>query len=428
MEVRNVPKLRFPEYDDQWILKKLKQVCSFFSGGTPSSSNREYYNGNIPFIGSGNIHDTKVDSFITDDALQSSSTKLVDQGDILYALYGANSGDVSISKISGAINQAILCIRSEVVDTRFIYSILFQNKDRIVARYLQGGQGNLSAKIIKNLSYQFPTLSEQQKIASFLSAVDKKIEQLTRKKELLEQYKKGVMQKLFPPAGGQARPGEQHPELRFKDKHGNDFPDWEVKRLGELLDFVSTNSLSRNDLTYESGEIKNIHYGDIHTEFKMGFKVSEESVPYVANEKKLGTVKPQQFLQPGDLVIADASEDYADIGKAVEVIDNNDEKIVAGLHTIHARDKKPFTEVGFKCYLFTSSLIRRRIMKISQGASVLGLSKTNLVKVEVLLPSKKEQRLILKLLQNNDSKISIIGVSIEKAQSFKKGLLQQMFV
>jgi type I restriction enzyme S subunit len=107
------PTLRFPGFVDEWKVKKLKDRCTFFSGGTPTSTNKEYYNGKIPFIGSGNIFDEKVDKFITEEALLNSSAKIVEKGDILYALYGANSGDVSLSNIQGAINQAILCIRTK---------------------------------------------------------------------------------------------------------------------------------------------------------------------------------------------------------------------------------------------------------------------------------------------------------------------------
>ena len=203
-EHKVVPKLRFGEFRDDWKKKQLLDFCRFFSGGTPSSSNREYYEGDIPFIGSGDIYDSQVFKFISQEAFNSSSAKLVEKGDLLYALYGANSGDSAISKLEGAINQAILCIRTNE-SNEYLNYLLVSNKDKIVSKYLQGGQGNLSAQIIKRLRYNMPSLEEQQKIASFLSAVDKKLQQLTKKKDLLEEYKKGLMQKIF------------SQELRFKD-------------------------------------------------------------------------------------------------------------------------------------------------------------------------------------------------------------------
>ena len=193
-------KLRFKEengkdYPD-WEEKKLGDFCTFFSGGTPTSTNQKFYSGTIPFIGSGNIYDSEVYNFISEEALNSSSAKIVEKGDLLYALYGANSGELAISKMSGAINQAILCIRNEEC-IEYLYYILLLNKDIIVAKYLQGGQGNLSAQIIKRLKYKFPTLPEQQKIANFLSSIDAKIENTKDELGKIQLFKKGLLQQLF---------------------------------------------------------------------------------------------------------------------------------------------------------------------------------------------------------------------------------------
>ena len=193
-------KLRFKDENGKafakWEEKRLGDVCSFFSGGTPASTNRAFYSGTIPFIGSGNIYDSEVFSFITKEALNSSSAKIVEKGDLLYALYGANSGEVAISKIKGAINQAILCIRSdENID--YLYYGLLLNKDQIVAKYLQGGQGNLSANIIKRLKYKLPSVQEQKKIANYLSNIDIKIESVNNQITQIQTFKKGLLQQMF---------------------------------------------------------------------------------------------------------------------------------------------------------------------------------------------------------------------------------------
>jgi type I restriction enzyme S subunit len=192
--------LRFKDDDGNdfadWEEKTLGEVCTFFSGGTPTSTNKQFYLGEIPFIGSGNIYDSKVSNFISEKALNSSSAKIVKKGDLLYALYGANSGEVAISKLSGAINQAILCIRTEET-IEYLYYILLSNKNRITAKYLQGGQGNLSSKIIKNLKYKLPSLKEQQKIAAYLSSLDAKIEAVGTQIKNTQEFKKGLLQQLF---------------------------------------------------------------------------------------------------------------------------------------------------------------------------------------------------------------------------------------
>jgi type I restriction enzyme S subunit len=183
------------EYPD-WEEKRLLEFCTFFSGGTPSSTNKKFYSGTIPFIGSGNIYDSEVFNFISEEALNSSSAKIVEEGDLLYALYGANSGEVAISQLEGAINQAILCIRTKE-SIEYLYYLLLGNKDNIVAKYLQGGQGNLSAQIIKKLKYKFPSIEEQQKIATYLSRIDTKIESVNNQITQTQTFKKGLLQQLF---------------------------------------------------------------------------------------------------------------------------------------------------------------------------------------------------------------------------------------
>lgn len=104
-------------------MKKLGEIATFYSGGTPLTSKREYFNGNIPFIRSGEINCGKTEQFISELGLKNSSAKIVEVGDILYALYGATSGEIGLSKIRGAINQAVLCIKSDQ-NHYFIYSYL----------------------------------------------------------------------------------------------------------------------------------------------------------------------------------------------------------------------------------------------------------------------------------------------------------------
>lgn len=183
----------------EWEEKKLGDICKTFSGGTPKSGEARYYeNGTISFIRSGEIHDDKTELRITNDGLNESSAKMVDIGDILYALYGATSGEVDISKIKGAINQAILCIRPlDDFNRKFIVEILRHNKENILRTYLQGGQGNLSAQIIQSLVFDFPCLAEQQKIADCLSSFDEVIEKQKVTLAAWEEMKKGLLQQMF---------------------------------------------------------------------------------------------------------------------------------------------------------------------------------------------------------------------------------------
>ena len=140
--------------------------------------------------------DSYVKNFITEEALQSSSAKLVNEGDLLYALYGATSGEVAISKIHGAINQAVLCIMTNE-NKKFLFYFLRHNKEKIVQTYIQGGQGNLSAKIVKELKVDLPCKEEQDKIASFLSVIDEKIETEKLLLAQLQNQKKYFLQNMF---------------------------------------------------------------------------------------------------------------------------------------------------------------------------------------------------------------------------------------
>ena len=193
--------IRFKDDNGQdypkWEKNLLADIIVCFSGGTPKSDEKDYYVGNIPFIRSGEIHKANTELHISEDGLANSSAKMVKKGDLLYALYGANSGECDISKISGAINQAVLCIRPIKDDVYYIFLWLSYFRKYIVSTFLQGGQGNLSATTIKRLSVMLPCIEEQRKIAAFLLTFDKKI---TAEKQVLsdlQEMKKGLLQQMF---------------------------------------------------------------------------------------------------------------------------------------------------------------------------------------------------------------------------------------
>ena len=187
--------MRFPGFGGEWEREKLRDKCSFYSGGTPSSSNKSYYIGEIPFIRSGEISGDSTELFLSEFGLNNSSAKMVDIGDLLLALYGATSGQIAISKIRGAINQAILCIKSSY-DNIFLKSVWEKHVDKILQAYLQGGQGNLSADIVKNLSFYFPSLDEQNKISKLIVLIDERIETQNKIIEDLKKLKVAITQKI----------------------------------------------------------------------------------------------------------------------------------------------------------------------------------------------------------------------------------------
>lgn len=413
--------MRFPEFknEGEWVTNFIGQIFKSFSGGTPSTSEKKYYGGNIPFIRSAEINKDATELFLTEEGLKNSSAKLVNKGDLLVALYGANSGDSAISKINGAINQAILCLQSEY-SNEFTYHFLTFKKDWIVSKFIQGGQGNLSGDIVKSISIPFPKKLEQKKIASSLSSLDSLIAAHSQKLDLLKDHKKGLMQSLFP------QEGEKVPKYRFLEfiKDGT----WIKETIGDVYDFKVTNSFAREYLNYENGTVKNIHYGDIHTKFNTLFDITKEDVPYINPDVSIEKIRKECYCIIGDIVFADASEDMNDVGKSIEIINLKKEKLVSGLHTLLARQKEEKLTIGFGGYLFKSDWVRKQIQKEAQGAKVLGISATRISNVQILYPKNhREQAAISICLSSLDETIKAQEDKIEKLKKYKTGLMQGLF-
>ena len=224
------PKIRLKGFQGEWKTCKLGEITQSFSGGTPSVGVAEYYGGNIPFIRSGEIHYYKTEMFLTEAGLNNSSAKIVDKGTLLFALYGATSGEVDIAKIRGAINQAILAIiPNSQVNNVFLSNYLLYKKNKIVGELLQGGQGNLSAALIKSVEVKFPNLSEQSAIASYFQFLDTLIQTTAKKIESLKQMKAASLISMFP------QEGETTPKVRFKGFEG----EWKKVKLGDCLEICN---------------------------------------------------------------------------------------------------------------------------------------------------------------------------------------------
>ncbi len=192
------PEIRFAGFTDPWEQRKLGELTESYSGGTPAAGESEFYGGSIPFIRSAEIAAESTELFLTEKGYESSSARMFKPGDVLYALYGATSGEVAVSRQKGAINQAILAILPrDDCDARYITAWLRKQKGYIVTTYLQGGQGNLSGVIVKNLEVFIPSLPEQQKIGFMLSHLDSLITLHQRKLELLRNIKKSMLDKMF---------------------------------------------------------------------------------------------------------------------------------------------------------------------------------------------------------------------------------------
>lgn len=193
-----VPEIRFKGFTDAWEQRKVCNITTSYSGGTPKSGSTEYYDGDIPFIRSGEIYSDKTELFITELGMKNSSAKMVHEGDILYALYGATSGEVSRAKLDGAINQAILAIiPNDDINANFLVEWFRKEKDKITDTYLQGGQGNLSAQIIKELEVTNPSYDEQNKIGLYFKQLNTLITLHQNKCNELQNMKKFMLKNMF---------------------------------------------------------------------------------------------------------------------------------------------------------------------------------------------------------------------------------------
>ena len=265
-----------------------------------------------------------------------------------------------------------------------------------------------------------PSHVEQQKIAECLTSLDELIAAEGRKLEALRVYKKGLMQNIFP------REGEATPRLRFPEFR--DAPDWVEEPFSHLYRFAPTNTLSRDQLNHTSGSVKNIHYGDIHTRFQALFDIRREIVPFISPAYLLGEPSPASLCSEGDMVFADASEDLADVGKSIEIIEIDGQQVVSGTHTILAKRKGSHLRIGFGGHLFRSSRIRTRIQKESQGAKVLGISSGRLSIVPVSFPTDHaEQQKIAECLTSLDELIAAEERKLEVLRAHKQGLMQGLF-
>ncbi len=374
------PKLRFPEFHDMdtWEEKQLGSICKAFSGGTPLTTQKEFYGGSIPFIRSAEIDKKVTELFLTDEGFGNSSAKLINKGDVLVALYGANSGEVALAKIDGAINQAILCLKSQESQP-YIYQFLLFKKNWIVSKYIQGGQGNLSSEIIKSIKIQIPKPKEQQKIADCLSSLDDLITAETQKLDAFKDHKKGLMQQLFPGEG------EMVPKLRFEEFRGSG--EWEEKTLGSIC----SNIASGKDRIAEDGEFN--LYGST------GIIGKTNSISYNGN-----------FI-----LVARVGANAGLLTKANSKFGVTDNTLVLFLNDSENLD--------FVFY----SLERFGLNKLVFGSGQPLITGGQLKSLIIYLPKPKEQNKIAECLFSLEELITAQTEKIAELQKHKKGLLQGLF-
>lgn len=386
---KRVPKLRFKEFTGEWEEKRLGEITKITAGGTPSTTKTEYWNGNIKWMNSGELnlkYIYEVQGRITEEGLKNSSTKLIPKNCILIGLAGQGKtrGTVAINYIELCTNQSIASIFPNYQN--FIPLFLYFNLDN---RYEElrslstgsGGRGGLNLGILNSLISNFSSLQEQEKIANFLSSVDKKISLTEEKLGLFKNYKKGIMQKIF------------SQKLRFKDENGNDYPEWKEKKLGEIANIKTGNK----DL-----EDKNIN----------------GLYPFFVRSKNIEKIDTYSYDGEAILIPGD--------GKIGEVY-----HYINGKFDYHQRVYK-ISDLENSCckfiYYYLYENFKKHALTYTVKATVDSLRLPVIKSFNINLPCLEEQEKIANFLSSIDEKIEKIENELENLKEFKKGLLQQMFI
>ena len=405
---RNVPQLRFPGFTDDWEQRKLGEITDSYSGGTPSVGKSEYYGGSIPFIRSAEINSDVTELFLTEEGLRNSSAKMVKKGDILYALYGATSGEVGLARLDGAINQAILDIKPhEGFDARYIMQWLRKSKESIIGTYLQGGQGNLSGTIVNSLMMDCPCYNEQKKIGGFFEMRDEAITLHQHKLDAVTQYKAGMLQKMFP------RDGEKVPKVRFPGFTG----DWEPRKLGDICQRVvrkNKNAESDLPLTISSQD------GLIDQRNFFGKVIAAKDM------------SNYYLLKNGEFAYNKSYSKGYDYG-SIKRLSAYEQGCLSTLYICFALSDAT-VDTDYLEHYFDTLLWYKDIAQIcAEGARNHGLlnvdTKAFFNSTIINIPSSlDEQKKIASFLDALDRAISLHQQRVDQIKLYKQGLLQQMFV
>lgn len=380
---------------EDWNVERLFNIADVYSGGTPKSSNLQYFDGNIPFIKSGEIGLSQTEHCISEDGLKASSAKMVKKGDLLYALYGATSGQCAISKINGAINQAVLCIRPQC-NRYFLLCVLEKNKDLYYRRYLQGGQGNLSAEIVKRYYIPIPSIEEQMKIAEVLSTWDKAIELQTAIIEKLTLRKKGLMQRLL--TGKKRLKGFTEP--------------WRLLALGCLSDRITRKNIARcsNVVTVsaQQGFVK-------QTDFFEKTIASDNTDNY--------------YLVKRDEFCYNKSYSLGYPMGAIKRLKDFEEAVVTTLYIVF-RVKETELNLDFFEQYCECGLMNNGLLKVAneggRAHGLLNVTPKDFFNLNVMIPDISEQKVIAGVLVYADNEIEKEKQKLAALKQQKKGLMQQL--
>lgn len=393
------PQIRINDLVSEWQTKKLGELSTSFSGGTPTAGVARYYGGKIPFIRSGEINENRTQLFLTEEGLKVSSAKMVEKGTILYALYGATSGEVGIAKIKGAINQAILAIiPTDNINTEYLAHYLKAKKNTIVGTLLQGGQGNLSGALVKDFPICFPSMQGQTAIANYFNSVDALVSAYSQKIESLKQLKAASLISMFP------QHGESKPRLRFKGFEG----EWGAVLFGSLITECFEKSTTEDEDILLSSAINGMF---LNSEL-FGHQRGRSNIGYRKLRKNM-LVLSAQNLHLGNANV-NLRFEHGLVSPAYKIYDIHNVAPEFMAHWIKREETKKFflnaTTAG-------ASLCRKNIIW------------NDLYKQTLYIPkSEAEQCQIADFFTALDRRITLETQRLEKLKQIKSACLDKMFV
>ena len=405
-KLKNIPSLRFPEFDGEWKKTKFDQILEItrlagyeYSTYWQEDENKEIIALRGYNIGKGKLELNNLGYISKELSLKLIRSKLY-KGDIVYPCVGTIGNAVVIEEDDKYhIQQNIAKITpkentSPYFITQFLMSDLGLNE--VYKFNATSSQPNVLVGSLRNFEITLPpSFPEQTKIASFLTAVDDKLTALKQKKNLLEQYKKGVMQKIF------------SQELRFRDDNGNDYPDWEEKKLGDIVKEYNVKSIVNDQYVVLSSSMGGIK---LQSDYFTKDVSSKDNTGYKIVPKGYFTYRSMSDTGSFTFNI----QNIVDIG------------IVSPAYPVFKTIDSIVSEY-LSFYLNNSNKIINDLLGLKEGGTRYALSFSKFSRLEVILPSFQEQTKIGNFLSAIDDKINHCGVQIEKIEVWKKGLLQQLF-
>ena len=411
---------KFLQIKHAWEQRKLEELASKFTGGgTPNTSNPNYWNGEIPWIQSSDLKEDDVLSLtvkkhISQEGLKNSATKIVPKNSLVIVTR-VGVGKLVVNTQEIATSQDFLSLSGIKGDSRFLAYSLYSLLKKITRR-VQGTsiKGITKTDFLKE-TILVPALEEQEKISSCMVEVDKLITLHQRKLETLKKLKRTLLQKMFP------KKGQLKPELRFPGFTN----DWEQRKFYDCFKLLRNNSLARAELA-KIGKIRNIHYGDVLINYPEVLNISTATVPFIA-ESRVNSISKDSYLENGDIVIADTAEDES-VGKTTEIQGITDHKIVSGLHTIPCRPLVNFSP-NFLGFLLNSPSYHDQLKPLIQGIKVSSISKKALGETRVCFAKDlDEQAQIGGFFNGLEMLITLHQRKLETYKKLKKSLLQKMFI